>query len=102
VPRTCGVLRAQASEVIGEEYAKLRTKEGSKTLPVTARTLETLIRLATAHAKAALRRDVSKVRVCMCVCVCVCVCLCVCVCVSEVCVCVYVCLSVCVCGCRVV
>uniref|UniRef100_A0A1J3CYU2 DNA replication licensing factor MCM3 n=1 Tax=Noccaea caerulescens TaxID=107243 RepID=A0A1J3CYU2_NOCCA len=57
-------LTDEASEVIAEAYADLRnagsvTKTGG-TLPITARTLETIIRLATAHAKMRLSREVAK------------------------------------------
>ena len=49
------VLTNRASEVIAEEYANLRSadfnSDQARTQPVTARALETLIRLATAHAK---------------------------------------------------
>lgn len=50
-------LSEQASEVIANEYSRLRSQDQNdsdmaRTQPVTARTLETLIRLATAHAKA--------------------------------------------------
>ena len=60
------VLTRQACDVISTEYAKLRTQEmaGSgraKTQPVTARTLETLIRLSTAHAKARMSKRVELV-----------------------------------------
>lgn len=60
------VLTSEACDVISTEYAKLRAQEmaGSgraKTQPVTARTLETLIRLSTAHAKARLSRKVQLV-----------------------------------------
>ncbi|KAJ1502429.1 MCM DNA helicase complex subunit [Coelomomyces lativittatus] len=51
------VLTDEASEVIVEEYGNLRNEkqqETRRTLPITARTLETLIRLSTAHAKARL------------------------------------------------
>ena len=56
-------LTEEACEMIGEEYAKLRSQDFensdvARTQPVTARALETLIRLSTAHAKARL----SKVR----------------------------------------
>ena len=47
------ILTDDAREYIATEYAQLRAKgaESNRTLPVTARQLETLIRLATAHAK---------------------------------------------------
>lgn len=58
-------LTLEASHVIVEAYAGLRnedTERGTrKTLPVTARTLETLIRLSTAHAKSRLSSKVEKV-----------------------------------------
>merc|ERR1711890_81399 len=52
--------------MIGEEYSRLRSQdfEGgdnvSRTQPVTARALETLIRLSTAHAKARLSKLIEK------------------------------------------
>ena len=54
-------LTEEACEMIGEEYAKLRSQdfenaETARTQPVTARALETLIRLSTAHAKARLSK----------------------------------------------
>ncbi|KAH0947878.1 hypothetical protein HN011_010065 [Eciton burchellii] len=56
-------LTEEASIVIAEEYSKLRSEDViesdvARTQPVTARTLETLIRLATAHAKARLSKSV--------------------------------------------
>merc|ERR1712062_38966 len=56
-------LTEEACEMIGEEYAKLRSQdfensEVARTQPVTARALETLIRLSTAHAKARLSKTV--------------------------------------------
>ncbi|KAL7647582.1 UNVERIFIED_CONTAM: hypothetical protein RMT77_001182 [Armadillidium vulgare] len=58
-------LTKEASEVIAEEYSKLRSQDTeqtdlARTQPITARALETLIRLATAHAKARLSRTVSQ------------------------------------------
>jgi DNA replication licensing factor MCM3 len=52
--------------MIGEEYAKLRSQDFdnsdvARTQPVTARALETLIRLSTAHAKARLSKTVDAV-----------------------------------------
>ncbi|KAI5124471.1 hypothetical protein M0805_008354 [Coniferiporia weirii] len=56
------VLTKGAAEWIVEAYAKLRNEEvranEKRTSPLTARTLETLIRLATAHAKARLSSKV--------------------------------------------
>lgn len=55
-----------ASEVIANEYSRLRNQSEmdsnmARTQPVTARTLETLIRLSTAHAKARMVKEVSVV-----------------------------------------
>ncbi|GAB0092435.1 DNA helicase [Sergentomyia squamirostris] len=57
-------LTEQACEVISNEYSRLRSQDLSdsdmaRTQPVTARTLETLIRLATAHAKSRMAKAVS-------------------------------------------
>lgn len=58
------VLTEEASECIGEIYVSLRNNdlEGSqrKTSPMTVRTLETIIRLATAHAKSRLSNRVER------------------------------------------
>lgn len=55
-----------ASEVIASEYTRLRSQETdqadknmARTQPITPRTLETLIRLSTAHAKARMGKQVS-------------------------------------------
>ncbi|KAL2930817.1 DNA replication licensing factor MCM3-like protein 1 [Bienertia sinuspersici] len=58
-------LSDEASEQIATAYAELRNsnasaKGGGGTLPITARTLETIIRLSTAHAKLKLSRTVLK------------------------------------------
>lgn len=45
------VLTEDACHVISRAYADMRQDSTDKTLPVTARTLETMIRIATAHAK---------------------------------------------------
>ncbi|XP_063079666.1 DNA replication licensing factor MCM3 [Engraulis encrasicolus] len=57
------VLTAEAAGHIAEEYSRLRSQEQlssdvARTSPVTARTLETLIRLSTAHAKARMSKAV--------------------------------------------
>ncbi|KAG0170787.1 MCM DNA helicase complex subunit [Apophysomyces sp. BC1034] len=58
------VLTKKATEAIINEYTSLRNDKGEssmkKTSPVTPRTLETLIRLATAHAKARLSNQVQE------------------------------------------
>jgi DNA replication licensing factor MCM3 len=72
------VLTQKACEVIADEYAKLRSQDAleneesnvtpfnggpskmARTQPVTARALETLIRLATAHAKARMSRKIDE------------------------------------------
>lgn len=57
-------LTREAAEYIAEEYAKLRSQDNmqndniARTTPVTARTLETMIRLSTAHAKCRLSKSV--------------------------------------------
>jgi DNA replication licensing factor MCM3 len=54
-------LTKEAGNFISQSYAELRDKETeSKTLPVTARTLETMIRLSTAIAKCRLSQKVEK------------------------------------------
>lgn len=54
-------LSEQAASYIATSYSRLRSKEeDSKTLPVTARTLETMIRLSTAHAKTRLSDTVEE------------------------------------------
>lgn len=58
-------LTQEASDVIANEYSRLRSQDHevdaqmARTQPVTARTLETLIRLATAHAKARMAKTIS-------------------------------------------
>uniref|UniRef100_A0A452ZCK7 DNA replication licensing factor MCM3 n=4 Tax=Aegilops tauschii subsp. strangulata TaxID=200361 RepID=A0A452ZCK7_AEGTS len=61
-------LTDEASDHIATTYAELRdgganAKSGGGTLPITARTLETIIRLSTAHAKMKLRHEVLKIDV---------------------------------------
>jgi DNA replication licensing factor MCM3 len=57
-------LSEQACELISNEYSRLRSQDSTesdvaRTQPVTARTLETLIRLSTAHAKARMAKNVA-------------------------------------------
>lgn len=58
------ILTRDAADYIADEYSKLRNHDNlqqenvSRTQPVTARSLETLIRLATAHAKCRLSKTV--------------------------------------------
>merc|ERR1711972_1148032 len=58
------VLTEEASEMLADEYANLRANDleqgVARTQPVTARALETLIRLATAHAKARLSKYIEE------------------------------------------
>ncbi|KAL6065504.1 MCM DNA helicase complex subunit [Balamuthia mandrillaris] len=53
-------LTVEATEYIGRAYTDLRSKSDIKTLPITARTLETLIRLSVAHAKCRLSSVVTE------------------------------------------
>ncbi|XP_003748560.1 zygotic DNA replication licensing factor mcm3 [Galendromus occidentalis] len=58
-------LTDEAGRIISEEYPRLRSFDSensdmARTQPITARTLETLIRLATAHAKARLSAKVTE------------------------------------------
>jgi len=48
------VLTEPAREYIANRYVEMRARQDERTLPITARSLETVIRLATAHAKARL------------------------------------------------
>ncbi|XDV41892.1 hypothetical protein PO909_010675, partial [Leuciscus waleckii] len=57
------VLTQEASDYIAEEYSRLRShdqvnSDSSRTMPVTARALETMIRLSTAHAKARMSKTI--------------------------------------------
>ncbi|XP_051511759.1 MCM3 minichromosome maintenance deficient 3 (S. cerevisiae), like [Myxocyprinus asiaticus] len=57
------VLTQEASDYIAEEYSRLRShdqvnSDSARTMPVTARALETMIRLATAHAKARMSKTI--------------------------------------------
>jgi DNA replication licensing factor MCM3 len=54
------VLTDEARDVVVEKYGELRRNTNQKTLPITPRTLETLIRLSTAMAKLHLRAEVMK------------------------------------------
>lgn len=48
------ILTESARDFICNRYAEMRARQDERTLPITARSLETVIRLATAHAKARL------------------------------------------------
>lgn len=59
------VLTKEAADILAESYADLRNREDGaqdlhRTMPITARTLETLIRLSTAHAKSRLSDKVQE------------------------------------------
>ena len=49
-------LTTEAEDAIANFYFTLRAKQERKTVPITPRTLETLIRLSTAHAKVSAER----------------------------------------------
>ncbi|XP_078449831.1 DNA replication licensing factor MCM3 [Lampetra planeri] len=58
------VLTRESADFIAEEYSKLRSLDQmsadvARTMPVTARTLETMIRLSTAHAKARMSKTIT-------------------------------------------
>jgi len=52
------VLTESARDFIASRYAEMRARQDERTIPVTARSLETVIRLASAHAKARLSDEV--------------------------------------------
>ncbi|XP_056377767.1 maternal DNA replication licensing factor mcm3 isoform X4 [Hyla sarda] len=59
------VLTAEAADHISQEYAKLRShdeinNDRARTMPVTARALETMIRLSTAHAKVRMSKTIDR------------------------------------------
>lgn len=56
-------LTEEAMSLISEHYTSIRSRQTNKTLPVTARSLETLIRISSAHAKLRLSQKVEKVDV---------------------------------------
>merc|ERR1719251_277125 len=53
------ILTDEACEEIANKYAELREEERNQTLPITARCLETIIRLSTAHAKLRLSKKIT-------------------------------------------
>lgn len=55
------VLTDKAIDLIAEGYAELRSQQNAKTLAITARSLETLIRLASAHAKSRLSKAIEEI-----------------------------------------
>eukprot|EP00604_Paraphysomonas_vestita_P000450 CAMPEP_0174826022 /NCGR_PEP_ID=MMETSP1107-20130205/43406_1 /TAXON_ID=36770 /ORGANISM="Paraphysomonas vestita, Strain GFlagA" /LENGTH=465 /DNA_ID=CAMNT_0016058343 /DNA_START=914 /DNA_END=2311 /DNA_ORIENTATION=+ len=57
------VLSAEAMDAISVAYADMRSKQTPKNLPITARSLETMIRLASAHAKSRLSNTVDELDV---------------------------------------
>ena len=57
------VLSDDAMEIISTSYANMRSRQSKKNLPITARTLETIIRLSTASAKSRLSISVDEVDV---------------------------------------
>lgn len=61
--RISPVLTEEANERITADYANMRANQSQKNLPVTARTLETIIRLASANAKGRLSQHVEVVDV---------------------------------------
>lgn len=52
------VLTDEARDFIANRYAEMRCRQDERTLPITARSLETVIRLASAHAKVRLSNTV--------------------------------------------
>eukprot|EP00486_Rosalina_sp_Unknown_P001650 CAMPEP_0201566580 /NCGR_PEP_ID=MMETSP0190_2-20130828/6432_1 /ASSEMBLY_ACC=CAM_ASM_000263 /TAXON_ID=37353 /ORGANISM="Rosalina sp." /LENGTH=337 /DNA_ID=CAMNT_0047985467 /DNA_START=1397 /DNA_END=2411 /DNA_ORIENTATION=- len=54
------ILTDEACEEIANKYAELREEERNQTLPITARCLETIIRLSTAHAKLRLSKKIQQ------------------------------------------
>ena len=57
-------LTPEAAEYVAARYRDLRAKDDTRTLPITARQLETMIRLATAHAKSRLSLEVETLDAC--------------------------------------
>lgn len=58
LPKLKPSLTDEARECIAARYAEMRSRQDERTLPITARSLETVIRLASAHAKARLSKVV--------------------------------------------
>lgn len=53
-------LTQEANELIADYYTELRASSGDRALPVTVRTLETIVRLSSAHAKCRLSSKVER------------------------------------------
>ena len=58
--RSNPILTEEANELIAQSFSEMRIKSEGRNLPVTARSLETIIRLSTAHAKARLSKEVEE------------------------------------------
>ncbi len=54
------ILTDEAKETIANEYAKIRTKKADQKIPINARNLEGIVRLAEAHAKLRLSNTVNR------------------------------------------
>jgi len=53
------LLTDEAREAIAQKYAEIRSDDSVQTLPITARCLETIIRLASAHAKLRVSNEIT-------------------------------------------
>lgn len=60
IPHSNVQLTPEANELIADYYTELRASSGDRALPVTVRTLETIVRLSSAHAKCRLSSKVER------------------------------------------